>query len=345
MDKRVKLDSYQRIFRKTIERKIPLTVHWELTNKCNLRCVHCYIVPEPGNKELGLEDTKSILGQLSRQGCLYLVFSGGEIFTRQDFFEIAGYARKKGFALRLLTNGTLINAKVADQIKEISPLSVEMSLYGASAGIHEAITQTKGSFAQTMQAFKLLRKRGIKTVVKSSLMRKNLGEFEGLQKLAKKLGANFVYDPTIVARNDRSKELFKYKLKDDDLKGFFSSKVQLIKREPVEIPDNAWMCNAGLNTLSISAHGQVYPCVAIRKKCGDLKKEDFAEVWSSAVLSRIRAIRLADLWKCKSCSLLSYCDRCPGLADLEDNDILGPSTAACQLARVRQGILEEFKNE
>jgi radical SAM protein with 4Fe4S-binding SPASM domain len=342
---KVKIDRYQKIFRKTMNRKIPFTVHWELTNKCNLKCVHCYIVPEPKKKELNFKKMKSILDQLSRQGCLYLVFSGGEIFTRQDFFDIAGYARKKGFALRLLTNGTLINVKAANQIKKISPLSVEMSLYGTSPGIHEAITQTKGSFAQTIQAFKLLKERGIKTVVKSSLMRENLGEFAGLQKLAQKLGANFVYDPTIVARNDRSKDVLRYKLQEGDLKDFFSAQVKLSKREPVEMPDNSRICNAGLNILSISAYGQAYPCVAIRKECGDLSRESFAVVWRSAALSKIRAIRFSDLWKCKGCGLLSYCDRCPGLADLEDDDILGPSTAACQLAKVRQGILEESKNE
>jgi AdoMet-dependent heme synthase len=345
MDKKIEPDSYQRIFKKTINQKIPLTVHWELTNKCNLRCVHCYIVQKPGEEELGLEKVKSILDQLSQQGCLYLVFSGGEIFTRQDFFEVAGYARKKGFALRLLTNGTLINAQVADQIKEILPLSVEMSLYGTSASTHEAITQTKGSFAKTILAFKLLRDKGIKTVVKSSLLSQNLEEFTGLQKLAKKLGANFVYDPTIVARNDRNKDVLKYKLPENDLKEFFSTQVKLSGREPVKIPDNARMCNAGLNTLSISASGQAYPCVAIRKKCGDLSRDNFAEVWNSTELSEIRAIRFSDLWKCKSCNLLSYCDRCPGLADLEDDDILGPSTAACQLAKVRQEVLEGIHHE
>ena len=340
----IKLDHYDRILEKTRKKKIPFTAHWELTYKCNLRCVHCYIADESEKEELCFSEIRPILDALAKQGCLYLVFSGGEILTRPDFFDIADYARKKGFALRLLTNGTLITAEVADRIKDISVLSVGMSVYGTNPKIHEAFTRIEGSYAKTIMAFELLRERGIKTVIKSLLMRKNVEEFEGLKKLAEELGANFVYDPTIVAKNNGSKEPLRYRMADDELRDFFYFKTRPAERGPLEISDNDVICNAGFNILSISAYGEVFPCVAIRKKCGDLRKEGLAKIWRSRALSEIRAIRFADLWKCKDCGLLYYCDRCPGIAELEDGDILGPSTVACGMAKVRKGVVEGLKN-
>lgn len=342
MNNSAEIDSYQRIVNKTIRQKIPFMAHWELTYKCNLRCVHCYIVKEPRKEELCFKEIKSILDELAEQGCLYLCFSGGEIFTRRDFFDIASYAREKGFALRLQTNGTLITPKVADRIKEISVLSVGMSLYGRDATIHEAVTGSVGSYLKTVTAFRLLKERGIKTVLKSPLMRETVREFDALKRLAKELGADFVYDLTIAPKNDGSKRPLEHRLSETDLREFLASQVRPLKKESLRIGDDALLCNAGMNFISISAYGEVYPCVAIRKKCGDLRRESFDSIWLSPVLSRIRGIRFSDLAHCKGCKLLAYCDRCPGIADLEDRDILGPSTAACQVAGVLESVVERL---
>ncbi|MCK5553272.1 MAG: radical SAM protein, partial [Deltaproteobacteria bacterium] len=119
-----KTNPYTRIIKKTMDRLIPFTVHWELTYHCNLRCPHCYVAPQKSRKELSFQQISGILDLLKESGTLYVIFSGGEILTRKDFFRIAGYARKNGFALKLLTNGTLINERVADRIRDLNPLSV-----------------------------------------------------------------------------------------------------------------------------------------------------------------------------------------------------------------------------
>ena len=98
--------------------------------------------------------------------------------------------------------------------------------------------------------------------------------------------------------------------------------------------------NAGMNMVSISPYGDVYPCIAIRKKCGSLRDKTFAEIWEhSSVLSEIRSMTFGDLSKCKACSLVSYCDRCTGIAFLEEGDILGPSSSACQKAEILRSLV------
>ena len=336
----MKIDHYSRILDKTKAKRIPLSLLWELTYKCNLRCCHCYAASETGRKEMSFIEIKSVLEQLVAAGCLYIVFTGGEIFTRQDFFDIAGYARKKGFALRLLTNGTLITSEIADKIKEIYPMTVEMSLYARDESIHDRVTKSRGSYKKTVDAFKLLKERGVETVMKSILMKETIGEFESLKEFAQELGSRFVYDVSIAPRNDGCKAPQHHMISDNELKQFFSPRINVQDWGPMKIADDASLCNAGMNMVSISPYGDVYPCIAIRKKCGSLRDKTFAEIWEhSSVLSEIRSMTFGDLSKCKACSLVSYCDRCTGIAFLEEGDILGPSSSACQKAEILRSLV------
>ncbi len=342
MSEKAQEDYYQRIVEKTIRDKIPLSVAWELTDKCNLRCRHCYVVAQDKKPELSKVEIESILEQLAQANCLYLIFTGGEIFTRDDFFDIAHYARSKGFGLRLLTNGTLITSKICDEIKELEPISVEISLYGMSPSVHEAITRVPGSYSLTIRALRLLKQRGLNIVIKSFLMQENIWEFDRLKAFSQELGAGFVFDFTVVAKTNGDKGPFQYMASDDALRKFFSTKIKLSKGRTTQILKDSPACNAGLNTVFISRVGEVYPCIAIKEMCGDLRKESFAQIWEkSEALSYIRSIKFSDLKQCPNCSLIPYCNRCPGQASLEDRDILGPSKVACGMAKIHESVLRK----
>ena len=138
--------------KKAVDRYIPINAHLELTNNCNLKCVHCYVVKEKTRSELNYSEIINLLDQLADAGCLWLALTGGEVLTRDDFFDIAFYAKKKNFALRIMTNGTLIDESAADSIAELAPVAVDMSLYSATKDTHDTITQTKGSFEKTLRA-------------------------------------------------------------------------------------------------------------------------------------------------------------------------------------------------
>ncbi len=93
----------------------------ELTYGCNLRCVHCYNPTHKAKNERTTEEFCRILDQLAAQGCLWVGFTGGELFTRRDAFEIMGYAKQLGMVLNILTNATLVTPDLADQIKLLEP--------------------------------------------------------------------------------------------------------------------------------------------------------------------------------------------------------------------------------
>ncbi|MFH1678951.1 MAG: radical SAM protein, partial [Candidatus Omnitrophota bacterium] len=97
---------------------IPIEIVLELTRHCNLRCCHCYNVKD--NRELGFSQIKEITRQLRKAGCLFLILTGGEVFTKSDFLEIAAFIRSAGLDIRIFTNGTLITPGIAKELKKIA---------------------------------------------------------------------------------------------------------------------------------------------------------------------------------------------------------------------------------
>jgi radical SAM protein with 4Fe4S-binding SPASM domain len=334
------LDPYSRVVKKTLEMLIPFTVHWELTYHCNLQCPHCYVVPQGSRKELSCGEIAAILDDLKERGTLYVIFSGGEILTRKDFFDIARYARKKGFALRLSTNGTLIDGQVADQIEQLNPLSVEISLYGSRPATHDRITASPGSFERSLRALKLLNDRSIRTTVKSLIMKPNAAEFQEMRKFARKIGSQFIYDTIVIPRLDGSMAPCGNRLGREELYSLLYSEVQE-KGNDWDSRGNDLSCSAGLNAISISPYGDVYPCMGFTESGGNLSKNSLSEILHSPIFSRMRSITLSELRECKGCELIQHCNRCPALAVMETGDLLGSSQADCLLAGVIRSIIDE----
>jgi len=369
----------EEIFRISEEKNIPLYVIFELTHRCNLRCIHCYLPhlnPLPlrereeergRSRELTRIEIKSILDQLVKEGCLHLVFTGGEIFLREDFYEIASYARGKGFDLRILTNGTLINEQTANSISELCPSSVEISLYGAKAVTHDKITRSPGSFQKTIKAIKLLKKKGVSVIIKCPLMKQNISEYEDLWRLSEDLDTVIKFDPILAPSNNGSKRPLTYRITNTDLSKIFQDKrlfnsslvpsylrqrrIRLRWKLPVT---SNFICSAGKNLCSISPYGDVYPCLQLPIRLGDLRRKSFNEIWhpekhglpqikkmriaadkqTRYTIDELRKTRIEDITVCCGCSSAGICNRCPGLAYLEDGDFKGPSTIACQVTKI-----------
>src|SRR5258708_6947750 len=147
-------------------RRAPLQGTIELTNRCPLNCSHCYNnLPmndfEARNRELSTREYLDILDQLADAGCLWICFSGGEIFARRDFFEIYGHAKQRGFIITLFTNGILIDERVADRLVEMRPFSIEITLYGRTKETYEALTRIPGSWEKCIRGIRLLLGRNL----------------------------------------------------------------------------------------------------------------------------------------------------------------------------------------
>ena len=107
----------------------------EISRRCPLKCVHCYNnLPmndsEARSRELDYAEHCRLLDELADEGCLWLLYTGGEIFARRDFLDIYTYAKKKGFIITLFTNGTLVTERIADHLVAWRPFAIEITLYG-----------------------------------------------------------------------------------------------------------------------------------------------------------------------------------------------------------------------
>ncbi len=151
----------------------------ELTERCNNRCLNCYInQPEDDTNsktsEMGTALVLDILKQAADLGCLSVRFTGGEPLLREDFTEIFLFARRLGLKVKLFTNARLITAELALLFARISPgEAVEVSVYGMHAESYDAVAAVRGSFDQFWQGISLLQKYHVPFVVKQSLLPQN----------------------------------------------------------------------------------------------------------------------------------------------------------------------------
>ena len=122
------------VHRRLSSRRTPIIGSLEVTQRCNNSCIHCYNNLPAGDQkakagELTLNEHRRILDEITNAGCLWLLFTGGEIFIRKDFLDIYTYAKQKGLLITLFSNGTLITEKIADYLAQFPPFSIEITLY------------------------------------------------------------------------------------------------------------------------------------------------------------------------------------------------------------------------
>jgi len=141
----------ERVVEGSMARAVPLSVHVDLTMRCNELCVHCYRVIED-RQELTTAEVKALLADLARAGTLYLTFSGGEVFLRADLFELIAEAKRLRFDVRLKSNALLITAERARRLRELGVRQVDVSIYSAEPAVHDAITKIPGSLQRSLAA-------------------------------------------------------------------------------------------------------------------------------------------------------------------------------------------------
>lgn len=343
-----------RLVRKTVERHLPWNVHIDLTYRCNERCVHCYL-DHHDYGEMTTREVKGVLDQLAEAGALFLTFSGGEIFLRPDLFELIAYGRGLNFDVSLKTNALLIDESRARKLRELGIRKIQISIYSADAAIHDAITKVPGSLDRSLRAVQFLLAVGLQVKLACPLMKQNLAGFREVQSLAEELGVPYMLDLTITPMMDGGEGVLALRSSPTELlrvlqdQSLNSRACTPSETEPKPafttgsstssgIESGAYddiPCSAGHNSCYISPYGDVSPCVQMPKPAGNLRKQRFDEIWyGSKEMKRVRAVRESQLPLCSSCSIRGYCERCPGLAQMEGGDLLGAYERACELAEM-----------
>ena len=160
------------------EDKKPVVV-WNVTSRCNLKCTHCYAATEGQPEELSTDEALSVIDDLAAFGCPVLLFSGGEPFTRPDILTLAHHAVDKGLRVVFSTNGTLIDARVAAEIKAIGVSYAGISIDGMAA-VHDKFRACPGAFQRALAGIRHCREAGVKVGLRVTMTKDNVGEIPAI---------------------------------------------------------------------------------------------------------------------------------------------------------------------
>lgn len=323
----------------------PLSAMVELTRRCNLRCTHCYLDLD-GNSGLSADQLHRVFEELAAAGTLFLTLTGGEIFMREDWLELARDARGLGFVLRLKTNGTLVTEEIAEKIAELAVMAVDVSLQGGAAAVHDAVSGRAGAFDRTVAGVRFLRRAGVRVSLRASVLETNAAALEPLIDLSRELDADLEVDPRISqsfdARRD-TREIAPSGATVEQVIGLLQPEIMPAPKPRPEMKgvDNPWPCLSLQTGLLIRADGEMWRCPILPKSFGSIHDGPIKEVWERS-RARARMIELSHEAprECLECEAAWACQRCPAHAWQEHGTLARPATADCRLAAARaKGVL------
>ncbi len=316
-------------------------IQWHLTERCNLRCRHCYQEGRnPG--ELSSVEIYRVIEEISDMLQTWhenydLDFSpsfnvtGGEPFLRTDFFDILDRLIKTGFEIYILSNGTCISADMAQKVAALGVHGVQISLEGPEE-IHEQV-RGRGSFAGALQGVRNLLQAGVKVSLNATISRMNAGYFQEIVDLATALGVPRLGFSRLVPTG-RGIDLLDDMLTLDETKRFYESilsmqveglkittgdpmAAQMNATTPANDETNAFPaagCAAGVSGLTILADGTVTPCRRLPIPLGKVGENSLREIWATSPV--LEQLRNKDLYqgKCGKCPRWSACRGCRAIA-------------------------------
>ncbi|GAB4545815.1 MAG: radical SAM protein [Thermodesulfovibrionia bacterium] len=322
----------------------PKWIAWEITRRCNLRCIHCRSSSEievKGHPDFPTAEAYRIIDDISSYAKPVLVLSGGEPLLRSDVFDIARYGTEKGLRMCLATNGTLVDDSVCNRIKESGIRMVSLSLDGSTEAVHDDFRKQKGAFSGVINAARLFREHGIEFLINSSFTKRNQEEIPKVYRLAKELGATawymFMLVPTgrgeeimdeLISKEDYDKILeWHYEMERDEkdilvrptCAPHYYRVVLQKKRERGDKFERRTLkfstggakgCIAGQLIALIDVDENVLPCSYFPRPAGNLKDQSFKEIWEGSEL--FKELRDFKRYKgrCGSCEFIGVCGGC-----------------------------------
>ena len=358
--------------------KKPVVV-WNVTRKCNLRCVHCYSHSEDRNYvgELSYEEGITLIDDLAQFGSPVILFSGGEPLVRPDVLELIQHAVDRGLRAVLSTNGTLITKMVAKKLKEIGLSYVGISLDGLDDR-HDAFRGVQGTFLKVMKAIRNCMEMELKVGLRFTITKRNFGDIQGIFDLVEEQRIPRICFYHLVYAG-RGTELIQEDLDNFQTRDVIDLILERTKRLhqigiPVEVltvdnhsdgpytylrllkedPDRAAQVlellqmnegnNSGRGIGCVSWDGEVHADQFWRHySFGNVRRRPFSEIWtdsSDEFLTKLKEKKKHVKGRCAKCRWLDICGgNFRVRAEAVSGDVWAPDPA-CYLSDEEIGLLE-----
>jgi len=314
-------------------------IQWHPTERCNLRCRHCYQGRRKA-EEMTANEVKREIDGATRMFQAWeqehgirvspsIHFTGGEPFLYDGLWDVMAYARAKGYGLAVMTNGCLITEEDAQRVFDLGISDIQVSLEGPP-NLHASI-RGEGSFNAAAKGVEYLAAAGNNVSANVTLSRINVGKIEETTEIAKEMGFHSIGFSRIVPCG-RGKALIDHFLSPQELKSAYQKIVSLntpsfkvLSGDPlagtlsgINPPSGCNLtlsgCSAGFSGITLTSDGSVMPCRRIGLVAGNLKTKSLRAIWaSSRLLWRLRR-KESYTGKCGRCSLWPSCRGCRAVA-------------------------------
>jgi radical SAM protein with 4Fe4S-binding SPASM domain len=254
--------------------------------------------------------------------------------------ELVAYARQRDFVVRVFTNGLTMTPALAAELRRLSVIDVEISLYATRADIHDFVTGVPGSFERTVHGVQALRNAGVPVTIKTLVMSINQDDLVHYPAFALALDVQHRVDTMgVMPREGADRVTEAFQPDGAALNGLElllgCAPTPLQDDEDGRKPEDELLCAAAYE-LHFEANGEARPCTMLEVKLGDLKPltgNGPLQAFESDTAREMRALRWGHLHGCRDCDLARLCNRCHASALAETGDALGPYPSACARAR------------
>jgi len=324
---------------------VPHVVAWNLTRRCNLECAHCYIAAGPhetATSELETDEARRIVDELlAVNPAPMIILSGGEPLLRHDLTEIAAYASQRGATVVVGTNGTLLTDERIAGLKSAGVRGLAVSIDSLRPSYHDNFRHGKGSLDDTMAALGRLRAQRLDFIIQTTATKGNRAELERIAQWSAEQGAVSFNCYFLVATgrgaglSDLAPAEYEAILADLALwqrryRGQMMVRAKcaphFMRHVHAADPDSPILnyetrCPCGTQYCRITPDGKLTPCPYLPEVAGDLRAQNFAEIWrSSALFRQLREGQLGG--KCGRCEYRKLCGGCRARAFALEGDVL-----------------------
>ena len=327
------------LHRRSASERFPIAAGFELTHRCNLACVHCYVNLDANDRaaqqrELSTDEWKRVVDQTADAGVLYLTLTGGEPLLRPDFCEILRVrARSRLRHDRLHQRDHSITERHLELWRRCPPRSLEITQYGWTRETYDAVTDAGAQYDRFQRGLERVRDVGVTVTLKAMALRANVHELSQISAFAKRENLDFRYDAILSPRIDGGRKPLAQRLTPaevaaiDSVEDAQTSKFADYCRTAGEHPpdDRRYRCGAGVNTLLVDPYGKMHVCELSRRPGWDVLRDGLQRGFDEA-FTAIRAEKREDVSGCGSCAADRACSNCTGMSELEgrSNDLGDP---------------------
>lgn len=333
------------------------SIHIEIANECNERCVHCYIPHEYKLNCIGTDLFYKIIEEGRELNIINVTLSGGEPLLHKDIIDFLKKCRELDLSVNLLTNLTLLTGEIIEEMKKNPLLSVQTSLYSMNPEVHDSITKVKGSFEKTKDSLMKLYEKEIPLQISCPVMKQNKDTFNDVVKWGSDKDISVAVEFVIFGAYDNSNCNLINRLSLQEVELAFDKQIskesvnmhyEIAKEKSQLTKDNA-ICSICRYNFCVSAEGEVFPCVGWNKNVlGNLNIQSISEIWDTSVeIKRLKSIKRDSFPKCIKCEDRGYCTICmmSNSNENEDGDEFRINSFHCDVASMIHNKIRSYLKE